>query len=349
MNSGKYFLQTFGCQMNEVDSGHLAGILEKAGWKLASRLEEAQLVILNSCSVRQASEDKIYGLGKVIKRLDPKPTVILTGCMVGSATGDRKRYPLSYLKKKLPWVDQFVKTEDLPILNPTLCHLGWMEGYGVPIMRGCNNFCSYCVVPYARGEETYYPQESILKNIQNLILKGKTKIILLGQNINSYPHFPQLLKDIHHLPGLKELGFITANPENFTAELVETLKLPKISRYLHLPVQSGNNEMLAKMNRPDTREKYLDLVKKIREAVPEIELGTDIIVGFPGETAAQFEDTYNLCKEIGFGQIYVSKYSPRLGTAAAKTYPDDVPLPEKRSRHQKILSLLLSPPTPNCN
>lgn len=350
-----YFIVTFGCQMNRIESGNYNQIFQNAGLKPTKKLEAADIVLVNSCSVRQSAEDRVYGLGIKLKNITPKPIIILTGCMVGSATGERTRFNLDYLKKKASFVDYFVDKDKLPSflekllkvegciptdLVPTCCNLGRMEGYGVPIMTGCNNFCSYCVVPYARGREIYHPQEEIIKNVQNLIKDGHTKIILLGQNVNSYPNFPQLLKKVHDLPGLEEVGFMTANPWNFPDKLIDALTLPRVSKYLHLPVQSGNDEILVKMGRAYTLNQYFNLVKRIREKTPGIELGTDIIVGFPGETEKQFQDTLNLCKQVGFGQIYVSKYSPRVGTKAMG-YENNVTLEEKKRRYKQVMSCRL--------
>lgn len=398
-----YYIKTFGCQANLADSGVMAGILEALGWErfnppqtrgsgkkltddeqLVEVLKSVDLLTINTCSVRQKSEDKVYGMGKMVKKVlaetGKKPTIVLAGCMVGSAVGDRRRWEVADLKKKMPWVDEFISPVDvytLPTLlhvagnvdlkniNPVVAfHQGW-EGeidagadglksakdfVYVNISTGCDNFCSYCVVPYSRGKEISRPREEILRDVTKLIDRGYDRVMLCAQNVNSWglnmdekmkiragegrpTPFVDLLKEIRELEGLTELAFISSNPFDFTRELVDLLKLPKMSRYLHIAVQSGNNEMLKKMNRRHTVEEFISLVREIERAVPDIELGTDIIVGFPGETREQFMDTVNLFKEVQFKVAFISMYSSRKGTAADRLYEDDVGLKEKKWRH----------------
>jgi len=370
----KYMIQTFGCQANMADSNFMAGVLEALGFEETKSFNESDLFIVNTCSVRQKSEDKTYGLGKLVKirkeTLNSKPFIVMAGCMVGSVTGERKRYKFKELQKKTPWVDEYINPSQLKklpkILQKNEILSEWAiktidpdqvnakqpnnESAFVNISYGCDNFCTFCVVPYARGKEVSRPKEDIFKEVNHLLKRGIKKIMLCGQNVNSWglsrSHkfklrtgsdqklpFAQLLRELHDLPEIEEISFISSNPFDFTNDLVEVLTLPKISNYLHMAIQSGNNEVLKKMNRRHTVEDFITLVEKIRKANPDLELGTDIIVGFPGETEAQFEDTVNLFKTVTFRVAFISIYSPRKGTPAEKFYPDDVPLQEKKRRH----------------
>jgi tRNA-2-methylthio-N6-dimethylallyladenosine synthase len=373
-----FFIKTYGCQMNTYESRQLKEKLLGLGLPEAKTLAGADLFIINSCSVRQAAEDSVYGLGKVIKSLARKPVVILTGCLTGVAKSTRRRYEVSYLQKKAPFVDYFLTNEELlaslpeivlssrtlirdpgktfsgdsgfrvktgTVRFPVKPGMTKEKGEYVPISYGCNNFCSYCIVPYARGPEHSRPFGEIRKEVKELISRGTTEIMLLGQNVNSWegvssaPRFSDLLRAVHNLPGLTKLSFMSSNPWDFSDDLVNTLKLPKIDRYLHLPVQSGDDAVLKRMNRHYTAEDYLALVSKIRQAVPKIRIGTDIIVGFPGETEEEFKNTLDLVNKVGFKQVFVAMYSPRKGTVAAETMIDSVPKNVKRQRHNKILKL----------
>lgn len=413
--SKKYYIKTFGCQANEADSNTMSGILEAldfeplkiskdtkdtrgpnsdAGDKsrgdreaLLKLLPQLDLFIVNTCSVRQKSEDKVYGLGKIIKELKDAgkklPYIVMSGCMVGSVTGERKRTEFDELRKKTPWVDLYINPTqvwDLPnLLHKNNVLSDWaMQKYNVGevapkiegktrgfvnISYGCDNFCTFCVVPYARGKENSRSKEEILREIRRLALRGVTEIMLCGQNVNSWGlsvgekfrlragsdqklPFADLLRAVTAIEEIKKINFISSNPFDFTQDLIDVLKDPKISNYLHMAVQSGNNEVLARMNRRHKIEDFLALVEKILLAKPGIELGTDIIVGFPGETREQFMDTVKLFEKITFNVVFISMYSTRKGTAAQKTFSDDVPLAEKkwRSAHlhevwQKSLSL----------
>jgi len=340
----KYFIKTFGCQMNEADSEKIAAVLEKKGYKLASKIELADLVIINSCSVRESAENRVFGLVNNLNKLKKPPHIILTGCMVGSAREERRRYSLSELKKKLPQVDEFKLIKEL--INSLPPKRKKKTSALVPIMRGCDNFCSYCVVPYGRGKEESLPLEEILCEVKRLVADGYQEVILLGQNVNSYGNdktgeaFAELLRKVHEIKGLKKITFLTSNPWDLSDEIIEAMTLPKIDRYLHLPVQSGDDEILKKMNRPYKAKEYFALVKKIRKKIPDIKIGTDIIVGFPGETKTQFEKTVKLCREVGFERAFIAKYSPREGTAAYH-FKDDV-LPAEKKRRWRILNDLIN-------
>ena len=371
MSMKKYFITTYGCQANLADSENIAGMLEALGLMPAQKLEEADLVLVNTCSVRQASEDKVYGLAPKIQELRIKNKEVrgvLTGCLVGSATGQRPRVTFDYLQKKTPWVDHYLNINELISLPSYLLSSGLADEWAVKslgqwkaklseehgtayinISQGCDNFCTFCVVPYARGKEVSRSGLEIITEVKHAVSRDFRTVMLLGQNVNSWGlnaqkkllsrkkigdlPFAALLRQVHQVEGVEKVKFITSNPFDFTSDLVQTLKLPKIERYLHLPIQSGDNDLLKKMGRRHSREDYLELVTEIRGAVPEIELGTDVIVGFPGESEVQFLNTVDLIKTVGFNVVFVSMYSPRPGTVGAKLYPDDVPRQEKRRRH----------------
>lgn len=342
----RYFIKTYGCQMNKSDSERIAGWYESKGWKKAKKIEEADEILINTCSVRQSAEDRVYGLINNLSKLkieNCKLKIILTGCML--------RYPLADLRKKLPAVDEFKKISEFQIAQPkreSKIH-AW-----VPIMEGCSHYCTYCVVPYARGPERSRPFEEIICEVEELARRGYKQITLLGQNVNSYnpPNydvsihnnqspFAALLKRLHEISGIEKISFITSNPWDLTDDIIEAMSLPKIDRYLHLPVQSGDDEILRRMNRPYTAKQYLVLVQKIRRRIPDIKIGTDIIVGFPGETEEQFQNTVKLCKKVGFEKAYIAMYSPRPGTAAFK-FKDDVPYEEKKRRWEILEKLINS-------
>jgi len=347
----KYFIKTYGCQMNVSDAERIAGWYESQGWQAAQTIDKADEIVIVTCSVRQTAEDRVYGLiNNIVKRNTKnvrRQRIVLTGCML--------RYPLRWLKTKMPQVDEFKKisefTHDSSFNSEGIPHSGLIRNSKthafVPIMEGCNQFCSYCVVPSARGREKSRLFEEIICEIKELAKRGYQEITLLGQNVNSYGKdlkkaknsFVNLLKEIHQVKGIKKISFLTSNPWDLTEEIIEAMKLPKIDRYLHLPVQSGDDEILKKMNRKYTSKKYLKLLQKIKKQIPEIKIGTDIIVGFPGETEKQFQNTVDLCQKIGFVKAYVAMYSPRIGTVAFKL-KDDVSHQEKKRRWQILDDLI---------
>jgi len=356
----KFYIKTFGCQMNEADSERLVSVLKEKGYKKAP-LEETDLIIINSCSVRQSAEDRVFGLNKKLKELkakNEKLKTILTGCM--------NYHDLKVLKKKLWTVDEFLPIEEIfkkfgvngDYLETVPKPDSSFSAY-VPIMTGCNNFCAYCVVPYARGRERSRPWKKIICEITRLVKSGVKEIILLGQNVNSFKGgitFPELLKKIEKIGpeplaprkrGTRVQGennfwirFITSHPKDFSDGLIKVIKnSKKITPYIHLPAQSGSNKILKKMNRGYTREKYLNLIKKIRKEIPGVAISTDIIVGFPGESSEDFEGTVALFKKACFDMAYIARYSPRPKTAASKL-KDSVSLKEKKKR-EKILTKIL--------
>ena len=331
--------------MNRSDSERIAGVLENIGYKAADKILQADLVVVNACSIRQSAMDRIDGLAK---KLRGKKTV-LTGCILDK---DKKKFQTKF--------DFLLGIEDLLLLPEMLGHktiaknhyLELSPGYSsafsacIPIMTGCNNFCSYCVVPYTRGREVSRPAEEILREIKGLIKSGYKEIWLLGQNVNSYKtkdkiSFAKLLEMVNNIPGKFWIRFTSPHPKDFSAELIETMaKSKKVTPYLNLPVQAGNNTVLKRMNRPYTIEKYKRLVKKIRQAFKQkIAISTDVIVGFPGETKKQFSDTCDLFKKIKFDMAYINRYSARSQTAAAKM-EDTVSDKEKKNREEILNDIL---------
>ena len=365
MHRKLYYIQTFGCQMNDHDSQVLAGMLEELGYAQANAPEEASIILLNTCCVRGNAENRLYGhLGnlKPLKEANPGLILGVCGCMVQQASEREK------LENEYPYVDLVIGThnihrlpvllsmvmqgqrvfevwdenkegipEDLPILRPESHHAL------VTIMYGCNNFCSYCIVPHVRGRERSRKPEDILREIRNLADAGVSEITLLGQNVNSYGKdleadidFSRLLAMVNEVPGIKRIRFTTSHPKDLSPSLIQAMKnLEKVCEHLHLPVQSGSTLILQKMNRKYTREDYLNLVRSLREAIPDIALTTDIIVGFPGETEEDFLDTVSLVREVGYDGAFTFIYSPRIGTAAA-SYPDHVPEEEKKDRLYRL-------------
>lgn len=392
-NSKKYFIKTFGCQANIADSNTMSGILESLSYERYvtnksdtedSQFEDAlinsDLIIINTCSVRQKSEDKVYGMGKVIKKVmdekGKKPAIVLSGCMVGSVTGDRQRYAFEELAKKTPWADIYMNPSEVFNLPSKLLEKNLLDEWAVQkynpaeviasqdtprqafvnISYGCDNFCTFCVVPYARGAETSRTEAEILKEINHLVGRGFTQITLCGQNVNSWGlpttvkfeirtgsdqklPFADLLRKVCAIEKLEKVSFLSSNPFDFTTDLIDAIKNPKVSSYLHIAVQSGNNEILKKMNRRHTVESFVDLTEKIKAARPDVEFGTDIIVGFPSETEDQFNDTIKLVERVKFNVAYIAMYSPRKGTPAQRFYKDDVPLKEKKRRHTLLTKI----------
>jgi tRNA-2-methylthio-N6-dimethylallyladenosine synthase len=331
-----YHIITFGCQMNKSDSERIATILKKKSYKPASDINGADLIVVNMCSVRQSAVDRVYGLAPKFKKLkekNPKLKTILTGCILKE---DRKKFRKIF---NLIWSQRnYFNASPKCEYKPTAY---------IPISNGCNNFCTYCVVPFTRGPLICRNHEEILEEVKNATQKGFREIWLLGQNVNDYTSpadsaisFPELLQMVDDVPGNFQIYFTSPHPKNFSEELINTLaQCEKFAKYLNLPVQSGDNEILKKMRRPYTVEEYKNLVKRIREKIPEINLSTDVIVGFPGETKEQFKNTVRLFNEIKFNIAYIARYSPRPGTVAFQM-KDDVPLKEKK-RREKILEKLV--------
>lgn len=345
----KVFLRTFGCQQNEADTERLAGIAAECGYTVTDTEEDADLIIVNTCAIREHAEKRaLSGTGqfKKIKKEKPSTVIAVCGCMA------QQEYRKDQIKNSYPYVDLIFGTDKNHLLAEMLYKVltsGKRQYYvsglhhdelgviaentpvlrvsnykaWVSVMYGCNNFCSYCVVPYVRGRERSRNSAEILKEVKSLIDAGYKDITLLGQNVNSYKgdmDFPELLDAAASFEGDYRIRFMTSHPKDASDRLIEVMKKhpETIARHFHLPAQAGNDRILKAMNRKYTREKYLSTVKKIREAMPDIAITTDIICGFPTETAEEFEDTLSLIKEVGYDMIYTFIYSPRPGTVAAK-------------------------------
>ncbi|MFH1946560.1 MAG: tRNA (N6-isopentenyl adenosine(37)-C2)-methylthiotransferase MiaB [Candidatus Magasanikbacteria bacterium] len=361
----KFHIITFGCQMNKNDSERMESILLNMGLESTNKPEEADVILLNSCSVRDSAEDRIFGSVKnffKLKKDRPHLIIGVTGCMPGR---DKK----DVIRKKMPYVDLFFPTEEmvnlpkwLGELNPDLRvmddvekdYLNLKPNYKsdfqafVTIQTGCNHFCTYCVVPYARGTEGNRSLKSILEEVGRLDEKKYKEITLLGQIVNHYiapdpehfskdnPYkkndFAKLLWEINQYQNIKRIHFTAPHPIYMDEEMIDALTLPKQVNNIHLPVQSGSDEMLRKMNRRHDRDFYIETIKKIRAKKPDIAIATDIIVGFCGETEQDFADTVDLYKQCDFDISYHAQYSVRSGTAAAKSFKDDVDKQEKKRR-----------------
>lgn len=352
-----FCVTTFGCQMNARDSEKLVGILEQIGYKEETNEENADFVIFNTCTVRENANMRVYGrLGQLsrVKKKNPHMMIGLCGCMMQEA------HVVEKLKKSYRYVDLIFGTHNIykfAELLATRYESGsmvidiWKDTdkivedlpserkfsfkSGVNIMFGCNNFCSYCIVPYVRGRERSRQPKDIIREIENLVADGVVEVMLLGQNVNSYGKtldepmtFAQLLQEIEKIEGLKRIRFMTSHPKDLSDELIEVMKCSKkICKHLHLPVQSGSTRILEKMNRRYTKEQYLKLVEKIKEAVPDISLTTDIIVGFPGETEEDFLETMDVVRKVQYDSAFTFIYSKRSGTPAAvmeNQIPEDV-------------------------
>lgn len=345
-----YHIYTIGCQMNKADSERIAAYLENFGLNEADSMESADLVILTTCGVRQSAEDRVYGLVKKIKQENPEAALILTGCLserldVIKRVGDRVDLwlPIAQLPHLAFKLGLGADKDMLNYLSIKPKHQSGVSAF-VPIGNGCNNYCSYCVVPYARHREVYRPHQEILSEVKELVALGFKEITLIAQNVNSYQdaglNFPQLLKACADLAGDFWLRFATSHPKDMSADLIAVMAAnDKFCNYIHLPAQAGNNEVLKAMNRKYTVEHYLDLIKKIRKAMPEVGLTTDIIVGFPGESREQFQDTVELFRQARYDMAYIAQYSPRPGTAAFEL-EDNVTREEKKWREEELMKVL---------
>lgn len=341
-----FFISTYGCQMNEEDSEKLSGILKKMGYKKAEDKLSADLIIFNTCCVRENAELKVYGnLGalKNLKKQKPELIIALCGCMMqqkGMAEKVIKKFPFvniifgTHNAYKFPEYLNRVNRQNASVMEIQDKEDGIVEGVPidressvkafVTIMYGCNNFCSYCIVPYVRGRERSRKPEDIENEIKELVSKGYKEVTLLGQNVNSYGknlnprvNFSELLKRINDIEGIERVRFMTSHPKDLTEDVIEVIsKCDKICEHIHLPVQSGSTRILKKMNRSYSKEQYLALVNRIRDNIPGASITTDIIVGFPGETEEDFQETLNLAKEVEFDSAFTFIYSKREGTPA---------------------------------
>ena len=385
----KYFIETYGCQMNVHDSERMAGLLEQSGYDRADTDSDADLVVINTCSVRERAEDKLYTrLGEIKemgRELGRDPIVAVAGC-VAQQEGEK------LIKRSAGVVDVVVGTQQmklLPMLATKALTLRQAQGHPeqsrgvsergsnvgrrarveraqiaidnpyedpsfplgvvrrgdpvrayVTIIEGCNDFCAFCVVPYTRGHERMRAKAEILAEVRDAAASGRREVQLLGQIVNHYQapddpacDFPALLEAVHEIPGIDRIRFASPHPRHTTDRLIAAVRdLPKVCKHLHLPVQSGASRMLGLMRRRHTREEYLDLVARIRAAIPNVQLSTDMIVGFPGETGADFEETLSLIATVRYHSMFSFKYSERPNTLASKRMPDDVPEAEKTRR-----------------
>ncbi len=340
-----YHIWTIGCQMNKAESARLEGLFERQGYVPAASPEEADLVVLNSCVVRQSAEDRVNNkldALRVLKKARPELVLAVTGCLVDSNTDE--------LKERFPFVDSFFKPGEMPPwYGEKSLPVRQQPGVSVyvPIIEGCNNFCSYCIVPYRRGRERSRPPEDIICEVAELARRGTKEVVLLGQNVDSYgndlpqqPDLADLLAALDRIESLARLRFLTNHPKDMGLKLIEAIaRLDKVCKHLNLPCQAGDDAVLAAMRRGYSRDHYRELVGRIRDRIPGVALSTDIIVGFPGEGETQFEKTIDLLTEIKFDTVHVAAYSPRPGTLAARHLKDDVPAAEKKRRLDSIEQL----------
>jgi tRNA-2-methylthio-N6-dimethylallyladenosine synthase len=374
MKSSKtYYLQTFGCQGNLTDSEKIASKYQQLGYKQINDPTTADVAIINTCIVRESAENRAISLIKKLKQQknkNPKLKIIVTGCLVGAANRESSGQRLRQLKK-IAADCECVPVEKFLSFEPKRQN---QKHAFISISNGCNNLCAFCIVPFARGREVSRPFAEIIKEVKKLAKNNFSEITLVGQNVNSYgadlifqknqfqlPNgkivkpilvkslgktriptlFPYLLEEICQIKKFKKISFMSSNPWDFSDELIKVIaKYPAINREIHLPVQSGDNAVLKRMNRLHTRQEYLALVKKIRQSVPKARFTTDIIVGFPGETERQFQQTVALCQKVGFNLAYIARYSPRLGTLAAKKFTDNIPPQIKKQRFHALNKLV---------
>ncbi len=361
----KFYVRTYGCQMNELDSEVMIGQLETRGLVRSHDENDADLLIFNTCSIRDLAERKVMGkLGQLGLSKQSQAIIGVTGCMANAKKDS--------LFQKLPHIDFVLGTNNIHDLNHVLDevlasgqqsirtddHFEFELDYlnakredkvkaYVSIIRGCDKFCTYCVVPYTRGSEVSRSPESILEECRHLVEQGYKEITLLGQNVNSYGKdkpewkclFHDLLYQLDKIPGLERVRFMTSHPVDITRELMEAIRdLRTLCEFVHFPLQAGANRVLKKMHRIYTVEQYLEKVQMLREIVPNVALGTDIIVGFPTETEEEFQETYRLLKEIEYSVAFLFSYSPRKGTPAMR-WRDDIPEEVKQDRLQRLIQL----------
>lgn len=368
----KYYIESYGCQMNVHDAERMAGLLEQSGYDLAESETDADLVVINTCSVRERAEEKLYTrlgeLKEMGRELGRDPIVAVTGCVAqqeGSkliprsaglvdivvGTQQVKMLPMlahDALNERAAGFDGRWRAERVAIDNPYedpsfplgVVRRGDPVRAYVTIIEGCNDFCSFCVVPYTRGHERMRAKAEILADAREAAASGRREIQLLGQIVNHYQapddpscDFPALLEAVHEISGIERIRFASPHPRHTSDRLINAVRdLPKVCKHLHLPVQSGSSRVLGLMRRRHSREQYLDLVARIRAAIPNVQLSTDMIVGFPGETEADFEETLSLTAAVRYHGIYSFKYSERPNTLASKRMPDDVTDEEKKRR-----------------
>lgn len=371
--SETYFIKTFGCQQNVADSERIERFYQSRGLVPAPALESADVLVLNTCVIRDRAEEKVYGMVRSLRaRLREKaPRIVVTGCLVGAAARVPGGKLMKRLTTRLPDVE-FLPIEEVGFEYAPKRAEGKMAS--IIISNGCNNYCAFCIVPFSRGKEISRPFQEILSEVHDAVLAGYDEVTLLGQNVNSYgadflmdkikeneeyilpdgthvkpvmvKHlnrhriptlFPYLLERVAQVGGLKKISFISSNPWDFSDELIEVIaRNENIDRVIHLPVQAGSDAILKRMNRWYTRAEYLALIENIRARVAGVRFTTDIIVGFPGETEEQFEETVDLVRRVDFDKTFIAWYSPRHGTAAVKGMVDNVSIEEKQRRYHAL-------------
>ncbi|MFC1731715.1 tRNA (N6-isopentenyl adenosine(37)-C2)-methylthiotransferase MiaB [candidate division KSB1 bacterium] len=372
----KYFIQTYGCQMNYSDSERITTVLHKMGYEKTDSYKTADLILLNTCSVKQNAENRVYGLGEIfapMKKKNPNLRIGITGCMIKNESGIRDEVKHEVFRI-MPTIDFVFRIKDLmqlpDILNklhnvkgaedikdiqdyfkitPTIANISQIF---IPISSGCNNFCSYCIVPYARGREECRKMEDILDEVEKATKRGAKEINLVGQNVSTYnatdanpkskeSHFAQLLRKIDAVEGVDRIRFYTVHPKDMTDDVIDLYgELKSMVPHIHLPLQSGSENVLKRMNRDYTPNRFRRLVQKLRTRMPNISISTDIIVGFCGESDKEFKESCDLIKELKIDLIYVSQYSERKGTLASKKFEDDIPAKVKKERFHHITNLM---------
>jgi len=343
----QYHIWTIGCQMNKAESERVGSYLEQLGYQATATAEEADLIVLNSCVVRQSAQNRVINklnALKSLKRSRPSLTLAVTGCLVNSA--------VDQLKESFPDVDYFFKPGDYPqwlekAESEPILPRHPLPSTFVPIIQGCDNFCSYCIVPYRRGRERSRPLAEVVAEVKELGRRGAKEVTLLGQNVDSYGHdlverpdLADLLKELNAVEGLGRIRFLTNHPKDMSSKLIEAVaSLDKVCEQISLPVQSGDNDILKAMRRGYTVEHYRQLVTQIRSQIAGVALSTDVIVGFPSESEGQFQHTVDLLGELRFDTVHVAAYSPRPGTVASREFEDSIPPAEKKERLNKIEQL----------
>lgn len=368
----RYHIITYGCQMNYSDTERVMTVLEKMGYEPVDHYRDADLVILNTCMVKKSAESRIYGLGepfKVLKEKNPHLRIGVTGCMIHKDTGLRGESKEAVFRR-MDTVDFVFRIKDLmhlPDMLHKMHHMGGadevreMTSYFhispkitnltqvfIPIMSGCNNFCSFCIVPYTRGRNESRDMTEILDEVGKMAKRGATEVNFVGQNVNTYEPtdantgssdspFTQLLRKVDAMPGIRRIRFYTVHPQDMGDDVIALYgTLKSMVPHIHLPIQSGSNSCLKRMNRHYSVERFKGLVEKLRARIPTMSISTDIITGFCGETKEEFEDSLNLIKDCKIDLVYVSKYSQREGTLAARSMKDDVPFDVKKERFERV-------------
>ncbi|KAA1279097.1 MAG: tRNA (N6-isopentenyl adenosine(37)-C2)-methylthiotransferase MiaB [SAR202 cluster bacterium] len=352
-----YRIWTVGCQMNKADSERLGSALDQLGLKSVDNNQDADIVVLNSCVVRQSAEDRVIGnlnIAGSVKKKNPGQIVALMGCMVGAQTDE--------LKKRFPYVDLFMRPQEY---SPLLDLVGESQGLDwegcvgslapsepnistyVPIIHGCDLMCTFCIIPYRRGRQVSRPIDDIAHEVELLVQRGVKEVTVLGQTVDAYgldlpgePDLSDLFFRLNEISDLERIRFLTSHPSFMSQRIIDSVQnLPKVCEHINLPVQSGDDEILTLMRRPYSRGEYKELVYKIRASIPNVSISTDLIVGFPGETSEQYENSLDLIRELKFDKVHCAAYSTRPGTIADRTMVDDVPQDEKSRRLKEVDSV----------